>query len=273
MQFPPGSIIDTHVHLFAPLDDPRFPVHPQAPYQPTTCASITALESMMDQAEIQGAFIVHPEPYQDDHRWLIHILEANPQRFRGVCHVLPGDPDLVPKLIDLAAIPWMRGARLHAYCPDRLPDLSFPNLARFWEAAGRAGLFIQLHLEPRYAPAFTPLFEAFPAIPVWIDHCGRPLQGSPLEFALVRDWARFPQVSMKLSMLPPRENYPHRDIAPIAQNLVQAFGPDRILYGGGYPCEVPLDWKRHFERFSSVVGVSCGPNREKMAWGNAWTRW
>ena len=39
---------------------------------------------------------------------------------------------------------------------------------------------------------------------------------------------------MKLSSLPEKEQYPHRDVGPVIKDLMERFGPDRLIYGGGF---------------------------------------
>ena len=72
-----SPIIDTHLHCFAGPDDKRFPFHQRAPYRPAASASPEHLLKCMAGAGIDHAIVVHPEPYQDDHRYLdlslIHI--------------------------------------------------------------------------------------------------------------------------------------------------------------------------------------------------------
>lgn len=250
----PLPVIDTHVHLFADPADEHFPPHPNAPYLPGTGQTPEQLLSLMDQTGIYGAVLVHPEPYQDDHRWLIHALAQNSERFRGVCHLFPDPMDTPKRMIELAHVPGIVGVRLHAYCPDRLPSLETNSLMRFWSAARDAHIFIQLHLEPRYAIAFTPILEQFPEVTVLVDHCGRPLQGSRDEFVEILDWAQFPKVHVKLSLLPYPDQYPHRDIRPIAWELASRFGKKRILYGGGFPCGSEEEWGAHIDRFLDILG-------------------
>ncbi len=39
---------------------------------------------------------------------------------------------------------------------------------------------------------------------------------------------------MKLSWPPRKDQYPHWDVEPVVKELVQRFGPDRLMYGGGF---------------------------------------
>ncbi len=72
---PKALIIDTHVHCFAGTRDKRFPYHERAPYQPEVAATPGHLLKTMTEAGVDRAVIVHPEPYQDDHRYLEHCLD------------------------------------------------------------------------------------------------------------------------------------------------------------------------------------------------------
>ena len=110
-------------------------------------------------------------------------------------------------------------ARIHAYAPDRLPPFGKKQLREFWRKAGDLRLAIQLHFEPRYAPGFEPLIKEIHDTRVIIDHLGRPLQGTKEEHAVVVRWSRFKNTIMKLSSLPSKRSYPHRDIQPIVKQL------------------------------------------------------
>ena len=67
-----------------------------------------------------------------------------------------------------------------------------------------------------------------------IDHLGRPFQGTAKEHAVVLGWAKYDNVVMKLSAVPSRNNYPHRDAQPVVKQLTEAFGAERLMFGGGF---------------------------------------
>jgi predicted TIM-barrel fold metal-dependent hydrolase len=190
----------------------------------------------MAEAGVDYAVVVHPEPYQDDHRYLEHCLEAGKDKLKGTCLFFADRPGSLDRMTDLVKKHEGRvvAARIHAYAPKRLPPFGKPELPLFWKHVGDLGLAVQLHFEPRYAPGFEPLIRAFPQTKVVIDHLGRPFQGSPEEYAVVLGWSKFPNTVMKLSSLPAKEQYPHRDGGPVVQDLVKRFGPDRLIYGGGF---------------------------------------
>lgn len=231
-----GPVIDTHLHCFAGANDPRFPYHDQAPYRPEDDRSPEHLLRCMDDAGVDHAIVVHPEPYQDDHRYLEHCLDVGQGRLKGTCLFFADQPQ------SLKAMPrFLRrnegrivAARVHAYAPGRLPPVGTPEFRELWKTASDFGLAMQLHFEPRYAPGLEPYIREFSDTTVIIDHLGRPMQGTPEEHAVVIRWGEMPNTIMKLSALPRQDQYPHRDVAPVIRQLTEAFGAERMVYGGGF---------------------------------------
>src|SRR5690349_12657289 len=83
----PPPVIDTHLHCFAGAKDSRFPYHPHAPYRPESAATPEHLLKCMEGAGVSHAIVVHPEPYQDDHRYLEYCLQVGKKRLKGTCLV------------------------------------------------------------------------------------------------------------------------------------------------------------------------------------------
>jgi hypothetical protein len=75
---PSGPLVDTHVHLFAD-DQRRFPHHPKATYEPPPQA-LEPYAKFVREPRIDHAIIVHPELYQDDHRYLEYCFVNEPSR-------------------------------------------------------------------------------------------------------------------------------------------------------------------------------------------------
>ena len=266
----PARRVDTHLHCFAGSDDPRFPYHNRAPYRPVESATPEHLLRCMDEAGVAHAVVVHPEPYQDDHRYLRHCLEVGEGRLKGTCLVFADRPDSMDKLADLAGSLPIIAARIHAYAPDRLPPFGRPELRQLWVRASDLGLAIQLHFEPRYAPGFEPLIKEFRKTTVIIDHVGRPFQGTPEEHETVLRWSRFPNTIIKLSAIPQQRSYPHRDIRPIIRQLVDSFGAERMIYGGGFGADATGDsYRAAFERARGFVDFLAPQDLDRVFGENA----
>lgn len=265
-----APLVDTHLHCFAGANDARFPYHPLAPYRPAETATPEHLLTCMDGAGVARAIVVHPEPYQDDHSYLEHCLTVGAGRLKGTLLLFADRPGSVAQLPALAKRLPVVATRIHAYSPDRLPPFGKPELRAYWRQAAESGLAMQLHFEPRYAPGFEPLIREFPDTPVIIDHLGRPFQGTPEEHAIVTRWAALPNTWLKIAAIPEPTSYPHRDIAPVIRALTRAYGPDRMIYGGGFNASAtPASYRAAFSRAATYLDDLSDADRAKVLGGNA----
>ena len=262
--------VDTHLHCFAGIKDARFPYHTKGPYAPEEPATPEHLLRCMDEAGVDFAVVVHPEPYQDDHRYLEHCLAVGGQRLKGTALFFSDQKGSLEQLPALAKRVDLIAVRVHAYAPDRLPPFGRPELHRLWQMATDHGLAVQLHFEPRYAPGFEPLIREFRETRVIIDHLGRPFQGTPEEHAVVLNWSRYPNTIMKMASIPSNSSYPHRDIAPVIKQLTDSYGADRMIYGGGFGADATGDsYRAAFENAASLLGYLSGADRDKILGGTA----
>ena len=93
---------------------------------------------------------------------------------------------------------------------------------------------MQIHLEPRYAAMMDPYVRRCKDTRVIIDHMGRPMQGIPEEHEVMLRWSELPNTILKLAAIPRQDRYPHRDVAPVVRRLAELWGPERMIYGGGF---------------------------------------
>ena len=93
--------IETHVHLFDPA---RVPYAADAPYKPAAYTLEDHLK-LVEAVGLAHSVIVHPEPYQDDHRYLEYCLahEPRPGYFKATCLFDPLREDTPARLRALAA--------------------------------------------------------------------------------------------------------------------------------------------------------------------------
>jgi len=271
-EFLPTPVIDTHLHCFAGKDDPRFPYHPKGPYKPKETATPEHLLRCMAEAGVDSAIVVHPEPYQDDHRYLEHCLDIGRGKLKGTCLFFADRPRSLERMAELVKRRegQIVAARIHAYAPDRLPPFGKPELRALWKRAADLGLAIQLHFEPRYAPGFEPLIREFGRTPVIFDHLGRPMQGTPQEYDVVLGWSRLSNTVMKLASLPETGQYPHREVRPIIKDLTERFGPDRLIYGGGFgPDATGASYRAYREKLRSYLAHLPAEDQAKILGGTA----
>jgi len=241
---PNGVLVDSHVHLFDPA---RVPYHAQATYKPPA-APLEAYVRFVREAKIDHTVIVHPEPYQDDHRYLEYCFEHEPSPgyFKGTCLFDPIAADTPARMAALVKKLPNRivALRIHEMRPADKPsttagpikdrDLHHPAMKQTWRAAESLGLAIQMHFIPRFAPAIGELAAEFSGTPIILDHLARAGQGTPAEYEQVLRLAQFPRVYMKYSAVnySSKQPYPYPDAKLLVRKAYDAFGADRTIWGG-----------------------------------------
>lgn len=267
---PKALVVDTHLHCFAGKNDAKFPYHKDAPYQPVDPATPEHLLKCMADGGVDYAIVVHPEPYQDDHRYLEHCIAVGKGKLKGTCLFFAGRDGNAEKLKALAKVVPLVAGRIHAYNPERLPPFGKPELTALWKLYAEVGIAVQLHFEPKYAEGFEPLIKEFKDTKVLIDHLGRPFQGTAKEYERVLSWAKLPNTVMKLSAVPDKKTYPHSDPQPVIKQLTEAFGADRLMYGGGYNEKTTgASYKAERERIAAFLAHLSDADRAKVFGGTA----
>ncbi len=243
---PQGLLIDTHIHLFA-TDQNRFPYHKDAPYRPPE-AGLEAYKRFIAQSGIDHVVIVHPEPYQDDHRYLEYCFanEPSPGFFKGTCLFDPFRSDTAKRMEALVKkhpgrIVALRVHQMHergekpwTSGPIKNRNLADPRMKQTWQKAGQLGLAIQIHFKPWYAPGIGRLARELPDVTVVLDHLGRAGMGTPADYDGVLRLAKLPNTVMKFSgyRYSSKQDHPYRDAKPTVRKAFDAFGPDRMIWGG-----------------------------------------
>ncbi len=236
-------VIEWNTHIFSP-DLERYPFHEKASYTPDVSSRpadpLGAYLAQMDQHGIDRAVLVHPEPYGDDHRLVLDCLEQEKTRVKGTCLFYPRDPDAPRKMEELVAQqPRIIATRFHAHRGKAmyLDSLTSPEARRLWEKALDLKLIVELHIGPNYAQEAAEMVRAYPESTVLIDHLAEPHMGDAVEFASVLDLADFDTVYMKLSGLNhfATDEPLYLSARPFTRRVVEAFGPDRMVWGSGIP--------------------------------------
>jgi predicted TIM-barrel fold metal-dependent hydrolase len=98
---PAGYLVENALHMFAE-DQVRFPGHPNGPYKPRG-NSLEKYIAFVREAKLDHTVLVHPEPYQDDHRYIEYCFtqEPTPGYFKGTCLFDPIDPKTPARIQEL----------------------------------------------------------------------------------------------------------------------------------------------------------------------------
>jgi L-fuconolactonase len=104
----------------------------------------------------------------------------------------------------------------------------------------RAGLAFDLMLRPEHLPTAVVIARAHPSLRLVLDHLGKP----PVASGRLEPWAgqlrrlaAEPNVSAKLSGLQTMaaRDWSPADLDPFVTTALDAFGPDRLLFGSDWP--------------------------------------
>ena len=242
---PSGRVVETNCHIY-PEDVKRFPFHPNASYNPGP-APLEPYLKFVKEANIAPVVIVHPSPYQDDHRVLEYCFENEPSRgfFKGTCFFDPIDPKTPARMRELAGKYPGRIKALRIFedrKADALPttsghfrdrDLRDSNVKIAWKAAGKLDMAIQMVPIPGHAPQIYALAAEIKDTPVIIDHLSAPNKGTAAEYEEVLKLGKLPNVVMKFTSLrgATKEEFPHADLRALTRRVFEAFGPDRMMWG------------------------------------------
>ena len=146
-------VIETHVHLF---DPGRVPYASGAPYQPAAY-TLEAHLKLVQAAGLTHSVIVHPEPYQNDHRYLEYCFahEPGPGYFKGTCLFDPFRDDTPARVRALAcsATRWRITASSRSGSTSCWPSLPKPTGARSAAETRRGSFSPEAGRQPCRRPA------------------------------------------------------------------------------------------------------------------------
>jgi L-fuconolactonase len=196
----------------------------------------------MDDAGVDAALIVVPGLYGWDNGYALEAARAHPDRVAVVGRFDARAPRVEERLREIAAVPGIVGVRINDH--DRQAWES-DTYGEFLAAAEEVGLPVCLYARPPALVALAQAVARYETVPIVIDHLGlgappvssptpgpRPFEHLPDLLSL----ARQPNVSVKLSAAAALSNeaFPFRDTWPAIREVVDAFGPDRVMWGSDF---------------------------------------
>jgi L-fuconolactonase len=188
-------------------------------------------------------------------------------------------PDVADQVARLRALPGgdrLAGIR-HLVQDEPDPDwLDRPDVRRGLRALGEAGLVYDLLVRPAQLPAAIRTARDLPGVRFVLDHGGKPdIAHGRLEpwGSLVAELARQPNVACKLSGLVTEAGPGHSiaQIGPFAGRLIEAFGPDRLMFGSDWPvCTLAASYGEVLDLAVALLAGRLGPaGTDGVLGGNA----
>ncbi len=265
------QITDVHAHVFSD-DEQRYPILENARQRPPGIGTVDHLRRQMASAGVQRVVAIHTSmTYGFDNRFLTDTARENSPWMVGVCTLHPEDPKSPSLLRSLVHESNVRGMRsVPAGQPERHLDYSVekhlddPRIDALWTTAEELGITINVLIRLPLADELETMLQKHPELPVVLDHCmfthaRDGLNGETLQKTL--HLARYPNLYAKLTWLVAGSDQDHsfNDTPPLLRAVIDAYGPDRCVWGSDFPCEYytpNVTYAEHVEQFRQLPGLS-----------------
>lgn len=200
----------------------------------------THLAPLMQAAGIGRSIVVQAAPSLEETHFLLALAEQTPWVAGVVGWVDLERPDAPEVLAEIAGDATLRGVRPMI---QDIPDPGWMLDARLspaFEQMVRSGLVFDALVRPVHLPNLRRLLDRHPDLRAVIDHGAKPdIAGGALEpwsrelAGLARDSAVFCKLSGLVTEA--GDDVSLARIAPYAERLLAAFGPERVLWGSDWP--------------------------------------
>lgn len=239
--------VDAHSHIW-PAEVDKYPLAPGQSKKDLDPPSFTD-EELMKLARPEGVgrvvLIQHSIYHLWDNSYLIDAVKRHPKAFRiqgMVDDHKPAPGAAMKKLLPLG----VTGFRITPFVrkKDEQPKwLDTPGMAEMWETGAKTRQAMCLLINPADLPATDAMCARHPDTPVVIDHFAR--IGADGEVrdddvkALCR-LARHKHAHVKLSAFYAlgKKKPPHDELVPMIRRLLEAFGPERLMWASDAPYQV-----------------------------------
>ena len=239
--------IDSHMHLFTRASD-DYPRGTHELYPAELSAEVDEYLLTAGEAGIDHSILVSLD---ENDEYMSRIVAMYPERFSAVAVMNASSDDPVSDFLrHVDAVPLV-GYRIWTLGADgslQIPD-SYADLLASMEARGIAAWFYSDEMQLR---ALSQVVHRYPDLPIILNHLGIcqsgfrcdewgrprvPTSIPPATQWIVDELAQHENVAVLFSghYAFSEEDYPYADLMATSDRLLQAFGPDRLLWASDWP--------------------------------------
>ena len=259
-------IVDTHAHIYSP-DEAAYPTIEDPLRPPEGTGAPEHLQREMEAGGVDRAVLIQTSTfYRWDNRFLRDTSTNSREWAVGACTLDPDDPGSPEILRDLVEHSNVRGMRS---IPGADGGYDRPGVRRLWSEAMRLGIVINSLIPLGLADELSSLLDDFGDLRVVLDHCLSLTAGPEYDATVSRvlELSRHPNLHAKLTFIPTgsAEEYPFSDMHDAARRIIDAFGPERCVWGSDFPVELwcpRVTYSGHLRIFREELGLS---EREQAA--------
>jgi predicted TIM-barrel fold metal-dependent hydrolase len=234
--------IDAHVHVWT-ADTVRYPLKPGFPKEKMRAPSFTPEElfTHTQPCGVTRIVLIQMSHYGYDNSYMLDIMKKYRGVFSGVA-VIDKNKRPREKMLELAG----RGVRGFRITARGLPANRWfddEGMAAMWKCGADEGLAMCPLINPEHLSALEWMCRRFPDTPVVVDHFAR--IGIDGEFRKTDlnnlcGLARHRNVRVKVSAFSAlgKKQAPYLDLAPMIRRVLDAFGPERLMWATDSPWQV-----------------------------------
>jgi len=237
-----AGFIDAHVHIWT-ADTDRYPLAPDYTKMQMMIRSFTPKELFTHARPcgVRRIVLIQMSYYGSDNSYMLDMMQEHKGMFSGV-GIVDQSTDPPARMRELARR-GVRGFRIVA--GSQAPDhwLGGESMAAMWKCGADEGLAICPLMDPRFLPSVDAMCQKFPQTPVVVDHFARigidgKIRHEDLD-NLCR-LARHKSVRVKVSAYYAlgKKKASYLDLAPMIRRLLDAFGPDRLMWASDSPFQI-----------------------------------
>ena len=227
--------VDAHIHAWT-TDVQNYPLSPGTGVEDLDPPEFTP-EMYLRYARPSGiskVVIVQTGYHQFDNSYATDAVKRFPDVFR-VIGIVDENKENVQEDMEALLEQGVGGFRIGV-------DYDGPQWDRLFRAAATTGQAMCPITHPAGAPAIKEITARHPDTTVVIDHMTRIGEMEPINDAHIEqltDIAKLPNAHVKLSRLHALgDGPPHDDLIPMIKRIIDAFGPERCMWGSDSPYQV-----------------------------------
>ena len=270
-------IVDAHPHIYSNNRN-KYPTI-NDPWNPGEPATAEDLKSKMDSAGVERAvFIQTGTFYGWDNRFILDSTRRFAEWATGVVTLNPDDEQHLEILEEAVRNYFVRGLR---GTPDKDGNINSRNVQRLWAKARDLGIVVNcmvmddLDLVPQIEELCIKLGDPR----IVIDHCLmlNSTRKTKLTIAAMKKLSSLPNVYAKLTCGShgSARVYPHEDMHGLLKQVIDAFTPDRCVWGSNFPNSLwskGTSYAQNLSLFTDELGLS-QTDQEAILGKTAQTLW
>ncbi len=255
----PDLIVDCHAHLYGEYES-KYPPRENPNRPPEGHGTLAHLNREMKANGVSHVTVVQPSSYyQWDNRFTADTTRDNSDFIAGIVTLDPDNP-YSPEMLEYYVSQYqVRGMRS---VPAKSGSFDDPGVKKLWSTAERLGIVINPQTKHDKHEEIKALAKRHLKLPVVLDHCLGLRLGDTYDVTLraCLDLARLPNVYAKLTLIPlgTKEPYPCSDMHDSCKTLIDAFTPQRCVWGSHFPTALfqpAVSYAQHLKIFTHELGL------------------